>query len=136
MYILSTASDVVSTLHKTTDFSGSQFVVLVLSSLDKLWLLNYTDNRGAPPSFGAMTTLVATQVVPLEGQPMMVLLEPGGGLSLYSGTYKVRRYSFHRIYKFMCFIQILLKIHKINNTHNIIIMGKGTIIHILFPIPR
>ena len=80
-----------ASIQKTSDFTGNKFVVLTLPSQHKLWLLRFTDDIGEPLSFGAVTTLVATQVVPIEAHPMMVVLEPSTGLSLYSGYYKVNK---------------------------------------------
>ncbi len=78
-----------ATIHKTTDFIGLKYLVLCLSNLQQLWLIPNMSEEGKPPSFGAVTMMTGVQVVPIKGQPFFVVLDVSGGLSLYSGIYKV-----------------------------------------------
>ena len=62
---------------------------MLISSLSQLHLLSYDIVKGEAPSFGAVLTIHATQVIPLPSLSMMLVLGTDKQLVLYSGPHKV-----------------------------------------------
>ena len=74
---------------KTVDLIGRHYLALLVPSLSQLWLLNYDIIKGEPPSFGSLTIVQATQVIPLHSLSMMLVVGVDKQLTLYSGPHKV-----------------------------------------------
>ena len=74
---------------KTVDLIGQRYLAMLIPSLSQLWLLSYDVIKGEPPSFGALSVLHATQVIPLEGLSMMLVLGDDKKTVLYSGPHEV-----------------------------------------------
>ena len=84
-----TAHNSVTLFFKTSDLIGRRYLAMLIPSLSQLNLLSYDIIEGEPPSFGALTTIHTTQVVPLHSLSMMLVLGADKQLMLYSGPYKV-----------------------------------------------
>ena len=74
---------------KTNDLIGHHYLAMVIPSLSQLHLLSYDISKGEAPSFDAITTIHATQVIPLHNLSMILILGADKQLMLYSGPHKV-----------------------------------------------
>ncbi len=79
----------VTSLFKTSDLIGRRYLAMLIPSLSQLHLLSYDIIKGEAPSFGAVATIHATQVIPLHNLSMMLVLGVDKQLMLYSGPHKV-----------------------------------------------
>ena len=62
---------------------------MMVPSLSQMWLLGYDVIAGESPSFGELVTLSAVQAIPMQKHTMMLILQAGGELVLYSGPIQV-----------------------------------------------
>ena len=79
----------VTSLFKTSDLIGRQYLAMLIPSLSQLHLLSYDVIKGEAPSFGAIATIQATQVLPLHSLSMILVLGIDKELVLYSGPHVV-----------------------------------------------
>lgn len=79
----------VTSLFITSDLIGRHYLAMLIPSLSQLHLLSYDIIKGEAPSFGAVTTIPATQVIPLQSLFMILILGADRQLMLYSGSHKV-----------------------------------------------
>ena len=78
-----------TSLFKTSDLIGRHYLAMLVPSLSQLHLLSYDIIKGEAPSFGAVTTIHATRVIPLHSLSMILILGVDKQLFLYSGPHKV-----------------------------------------------
>ena len=79
----------VATLFKTSDLIGNKYLSMLVPSLSQMWLLGYDVIAGESPSFGELVTLSAVQAIPMQKHTIMLILQAGGDLVLYSGPIQV-----------------------------------------------
>ena len=79
----------VTSLFKTSDLIGRRYLAMLIPSLSQLHLLGYDVIKGEAPSFGAVVTIQATQVLPLRSLSMILVLGVDKELMLYSGPHVV-----------------------------------------------
>ena len=78
-----------TSLFKTSDLIGRHYLAMLIPSLSQLHLLSYDIVKGEAPSFGAVTTIHATQVIPLQSLSMILILGADKQPMLYCGPHKV-----------------------------------------------
>ena len=79
----------VTSLFKTSDLIGRRYLAMLIPSLSQPHLLSYDIIKGEAPSFSAIVTIQATQVIPLHSLSMILVLGVDKELMLYSGPHVV-----------------------------------------------
>ena len=74
-----------------TDTVGQQLLCLLTTGSLALVKMEKTNDVSGRVIFGAARTVPAVDAVPLSGLDMILVLDPGGGLTLYSGAVRITK---------------------------------------------